>query len=48
MFTNITVGISCCFKKPTYEIKTKAHCKAKRSIFIRIEIQAGNMRAAGF
>ena len=32
----------CCFKKPTYEIKTKAHCKAKRSIFIRIEIQAGN------
>ena len=28
--------------------KTKAHCKAKRNIFIRIEIQAGNPESAGF
>ena len=28
--------------------KTKAHCKAKRNIFIRSEIQAGNPESAGF
>ena len=28
--------------------ETKAHCKARRNIFIRIEIQAGNPESAGF
>ena len=36
-------------KNCAYErAKTKAHCKAKRNIFIRIEIQAGNPESAGF
>ena len=35
-------------KNCAYErAKTKAHCKAKRNIFIRIEIQAGNPESAG-
>ena len=47
--TNITVGISCCIKKNcAYETKTKAHCKAKRNIFIGIEIQTGIPESAGF
>ena len=36
-------------KNCAYErAKTKAHCKAKRNIFIRIEIQDGNPESASF
>ena len=36
-------------KNCAYErAKTKAHCKAKRNIFIRSEIQAGNPESASF
>ena len=38
------VSKNCAYERA----KTKAHCKAKRNIFIRIEIQAGNPKNAGF
>ena len=49
LFTNTTVGISCCIKKLLTKLKRKIIVKVKnRLIIIRTVIQAGNLCSSSY